>query len=250
MSVLIINYHKISLEKNVHHGLDNLYTVTKDDFIEQIEKISALKIPIIPLSQLVENLNSNKLHVALTFDDGNTSDYEIAFPFLKNLNLPASFFVLVHEQVDWKQLKEMADAGFEIGSHGLFHKDLTSIKEESLREELIMSKKRIEKELNTIVHDFSFPFGRFNDRVVAECYKSSYVNMFSTHFGLNKTESSTYKRWSIKSSTTLEQIEKVLTSLNYRNKLERTAKLKYSISKVIGKKTTDYLNQLVGKNFK
>src|SRR6266511_1025697 len=61
--------------------------------------------------------------VHLTFDDGNSSDVEIALPRLVERGLTAEFFPLAGRlgqrgYVDRSGLRELARAGMEIGSHG------------------------------------------------------------------------------------------------------------------------------------
>ncbi|NIO19354.1 MAG: polysaccharide deacetylase family protein, partial [Candidatus Aenigmarchaeota archaeon] len=67
-----------------------------------------------------------------TFDDGFISDFEISFPLLRERGLTATFFITVGNvgypgYATVGQLKEMAEAGMEIGSHGLTHRYLINV---------------------------------------------------------------------------------------------------------------------------
>ena len=67
--------------------------------------------------------------VVLTLDDGTASSYTVVFPILKSLGFGGSFYVCdfdsFHARKDWyltwRQMRAMADAGFEIGNHTKGH---------------------------------------------------------------------------------------------------------------------------------
>jgi autotransporter-associated beta strand protein len=67
--------------------------------------------------------------VVLTFDDGPASGYTVVAPILKSLGFSGSFYVCDFDSfktrkdwyLTWRQMKEMADQGFEIGNHSAGH---------------------------------------------------------------------------------------------------------------------------------
>lgn len=75
---------------------------------------------------------------SITFDDGTLDQYTRAFPLLETYNIKGSFYILpglmdrgvwqdgtVSRQLfSWDQAREIALAGHELGSHGMFHRDL------------------------------------------------------------------------------------------------------------------------------
>lgn len=72
----------------------------------------------------------DKKKVILTFDDGFLSQYQLARPVLKKLNLSATFYIcgafIEHPQLHdtfmtWEQVKNLSNDGFEIGSHLFNH---------------------------------------------------------------------------------------------------------------------------------
>jgi peptidoglycan/xylan/chitin deacetylase (PgdA/CDA1 family) len=117
--------------------------------------------------------------VCITFDDGYLDNYTNAAPLLLKHGLPATFFVSTdnvtnqtpfqHDldelgfglpNMTWDNIREMDQDGFDFGSHSTNHADLGRIPEEQIIDELVISKKAIEDELN---HDnvlFAFPFGK------------------------------------------------------------------------------------------
>jgi len=100
----------------------------------------------------------------LTFDDGCLSDYTEAFPALRELGMRATFFVVptlvgTPGHVSWAQLREMAAAGMEIGSHSLTHPFLHELDAAGLRHEFGQSKAILEERLGSAVRSASLPRG-------------------------------------------------------------------------------------------
>jgi len=137
--------------------------------------------------------------VVITMDDGYSSAYEIAFSILKKHGFTATLFVYTDfvgtskSALTWDQLRRMKSAGFEIGSHSLSHCDLTRMKEgesdeaylERVRRELLLSKKILDEKLEQVTLYLAFPYGEFNQRIVALCEEAGYRLGFSVKQGGN-----------------------------------------------------------------
>lgn len=100
----------------------------------------------------------------LTFDDGCASDYHEAFPALRELGMRATFFVVPSfvgrpGYVSWPELREMAAAGMEIGSHSLTHPFVHELDEAGVRREFGESKRMLEDRLGAAVRSASLPRG-------------------------------------------------------------------------------------------
>ena len=59
----------------------------------------------------------------------------------------------------WAQLRDMRDGGMEIGSHGVDHRMLAKMPPAAMREELVASKRAIERELGGEAQVISYPVG-------------------------------------------------------------------------------------------
>lgn len=107
---------------------DNGYrTIGPDDLIAFLEYRKALP----------------KKSVWITMDDGYRSVYDIAYPILKKYGFTATFFVYIDfvgvpkTAVSWKHLMEMKEDGFTIGSHTVFHSDLTKKKDNESEQDFL-----------------------------------------------------------------------------------------------------------------
>jgi len=78
---------------------------------------------------------------------------------------------------NWDQLKEMCQNGIEIGSHTLNHPILSRIPEEDVIQEVLYSKRELERRLPVCVETFCYPNGRLvdlNETVVQAIEKANY----------------------------------------------------------------------------
>ena len=129
--------------------------------------------------------------VVITFDDSYESVYTHAFPLMQKYHFSGTVFVIagfvgrmntwdvnlggkMFRHLSWDQILEMKNNGFEIGSHTVRHPDLTRMDSKRLRVEVERSKKTIEDKTGSEVQFISFPFGRYNTRVIDACKSAEY----------------------------------------------------------------------------
>ena len=129
--------------------------------------------------------------IIITFDDSYESIYKQAFPIMEACGFTATVFVISgyagkinrwdvnlgwrrFQHLSWSQIVELKKAGFEIGSHTVHHPDLTRIDDQLLKYELEVSKKQIEDKIGEEVQFISFPFGRYNQKVIEMSRESGY----------------------------------------------------------------------------
>lgn len=90
--VLILNYHRIG---DCRHSLldRNLWSATAADFEAQM-RLVARNFEVIGVDDLNRALHeTGRQRVLITFDDGYSDNYSIAYPILRRLGLPAVFFL-------------------------------------------------------------------------------------------------------------------------------------------------------------
>jgi glycosyltransferase involved in cell wall biosynthesis/peptidoglycan/xylan/chitin deacetylase (PgdA/CDA1 family) len=71
--------------------------------------------------------------------------------------------MLPYEAMTWTQLKELVEAGIEVGDHTYAHACLTAMSQEEARRELTKSKELLERNLRTVIRSFAFPNGTRRD---------------------------------------------------------------------------------------
>ena len=120
----------------------------------------------------------------LTFDDGLASDFEVVFPALLRRELRATFFVTAENvgrpgYTSFAQLREMAAAGMEIGSHGLTHRYLINMSCPEALREICESKEQLEQGLGRKVAAFAVVGGHFSRWMPPVVAKAGY-RIFAT----------------------------------------------------------------------
>lgn len=137
--------------------------------------------------------------VMITVDDGYRSFYSVAFPILKKYGFTATMFVYTDfvgvssKAITWKQLRDLKDNGFTIGSHTIAHSDLTkkydNESEEAylqrLRHEIVDSKKMIDRKLDQDTFFFAYPFGRANEISALMAHQAGYKIAVTVNRGGN-----------------------------------------------------------------
>lgn len=181
-------------------GTDSPVDLPRRTFRRQMSELREIA-EVVPLADAVrdpEGGAGDRPRVALTFDDAYASFHDTVWPVLRELDLPATLFVPVGfvegtspapiaanpklSPCSWAQLAEMSreeGAGsIHIGSHTWSHPDLTTLEAPRIREELTVSRQRLEGRLGRRVTAFCYPRARWNRRVetlVAEVYELAVV---------------------------------------------------------------------------
>ena len=130
--------------------------------------------------------------VSFTFDDGYTSAATQAAPTLAKYGLSGTEYVATgcvgmttvpntcqadndKTYLTWAQIAQLKNTyGWEIGSHSATHQLLTGLKEPELEEEILESKKTLEKSLSTKVKYFAYPKGKYSKQVLNSVKKANY----------------------------------------------------------------------------
>lgn len=137
--------------------------------------------------------------VLITMDDGYRSVYSIAYPILKKYGYRATLFIYTDfvgvskMAITWDQLKEMKANGFTIGSHTIYHSDLTQPKKGEtepefiarVKKELFVSKQIIDKKLNQDTYFLAYPFGYYDQRSIQIARDAGYDMGMSVKRGGN-----------------------------------------------------------------
>lgn len=106
---------------------------------------------------------------------------------------------LYFELMNEAELKEINDyPGYDIGSHGFYHTDLSAIPKEALNDELSRSVKYLESVLNTKIRTIAFPYGDYSQQTVDVCEKNGLTHLFRTEKETTVNTSCTlYERFTV-----------------------------------------------------
>lgn len=113
-------------------------------------------------------------YVTYTFDDGLKDQYTVAYPMLKEAGLKGTFFIIAGKVGDpkgyrskaerntplmtWDDIKEMSDAGMEIGSHSFGDIRIAKLTHDEIVADLKRSKETIEAHTGKPCVSFAAPF--------------------------------------------------------------------------------------------
>ena len=158
----ILIYHHIAKREPA-----NRYFLSPAIFEAQMVALQHSGYTTIPLSLLVQALTEGAFlpprPVVITFDDGYRDVYTHAFPILKRLGFTGVVYVIAGQvgtgkYMDAGELGELADAGWEIGSHSWTHASLRS-PAAKLPREIDESRQALEELLSVPIETFAFPYG-------------------------------------------------------------------------------------------
>ncbi|MFE0028193.1 polysaccharide deacetylase family protein [Amycolatopsis sp. NPDC059021] len=123
--------------------------------------------------------------VHLSFDDGNSSDVEIALPRLVERGLRAEFFPLAGKlgergYVDSDGVRELVRAGMTIGSHGWEHHDWRRLDDRRAQRELEKAPRVLGELSGTPVRRFSLPYGAYDRRVLGRLRAAGAIRVYTS----------------------------------------------------------------------
>ncbi len=159
------------------------YNVTAADFEAHLVLLRQLGYHTVTVGEIAAALLDGQTlperPVAITFDDGWSEQYSIAFPLLQKYGMKATFYVPSSYPVGkrfmtWEQLVELRDAGMEIGSHTRKHVNLLDVTDKVADAEITTSKATLEKKLDITIQSLAYPYGLYSKRVVALAQQAGY----------------------------------------------------------------------------
>jgi peptidoglycan/xylan/chitin deacetylase (PgdA/CDA1 family) len=200
----ILTYHRILDDPG------DSFTVTGRDFEDHMNYLrdNHNVMDLLEASKILSSRASfEPSSVCITFDDGYQEYSRFVGPTLSKLNLTATFFIITGiadmemenrsgTYMDWKEIKELQESGFSIGSHTMSHRSLGSLDLDEAHRELQNSLERIRSELNTQEVGLSYPYGTmrdFNSLIASKAESSGYSYAVSAINGMNGAGSDIYR---------------------------------------------------------
>jgi peptidoglycan/xylan/chitin deacetylase (PgdA/CDA1 family) len=164
----ILLYHHIGYSEIK----DNPYYVSPEQFEQQMFLLYAWGYKTVTVQQIANAILSGAelpyKPIALTFDDGNDNTYSRAYPMMQKYNFTGTAYIVynyvdIPRYMNKAQIRELYEAGWEIGSHGISHVNLTQ-RIDRQEDEIVESKRKLQILLDDIpINTFAYPFGAYDE---------------------------------------------------------------------------------------
>jgi peptidoglycan/xylan/chitin deacetylase (PgdA/CDA1 family) len=168
---MVLMYHMVDVLDEDPYDL----RVTPDRFAEQMSWLRGQGLRGVSMGELVDAVRSGRERglVGLTFDDGYVGALEHAVPELQRHGFTATMFIVagqlggtnawdagpVWPLMTGDQVRQVAAAGMEVGSHTLSHTRLAGMEASQLATEVRQSRAVLEDLLGHPVEGFAYPWG-------------------------------------------------------------------------------------------
>lgn len=188
-NLTIINFHGIGEPPDWVDSDERPYWIT----VPQFEEIIAIA-------------SRYRDEVQITFDDGNASDHDIAFPRLVQARLKGDFFFLTGRidtpaYVSRAQIHTMFQAGMGVGLHGHAHVDWRSLGSEDADLELRTARSELSSIIDAPVDRVAIPFGKYNRQVIKRLRREGFLQVFTSDGGRTRPGAWLSPRFSVRADT-------------------------------------------------
>ncbi len=160
-----------------HRFGDHRYPSTNIDtqvFEEQLKFLSENNFEVLTFGQAVQVGKQGKTLMAkavvLTIDDGYLSFYTYGWPLLKKYGYNATIFIQCQtagggDFMSWDQIKEIQEAGIEIGNHSAAHTYFLNLpgqeRKQAFTEDLIQAGEDFKSHLGFSPKYYAYPYGEY-----------------------------------------------------------------------------------------
>ena len=195
----ILTYHQIEQAPLKGTPMRSLY-VSPGTFHRQMYLLKILGYRGLSMTELMPYLRGEKSGrvVGITFDDGYLNNLVHAAPVLMRFGFSSTCYVvndLIGATNSWdaplgvpsaqlmneRELGLWIQAGQEIGSHTLTHRNLLQLDEVDQQAEIVRSKSELELRLGTQVNQFCYPYGDYDSKCASFVQAAGYAAATTTH---------------------------------------------------------------------
>jgi peptidoglycan/xylan/chitin deacetylase (PgdA/CDA1 family) len=177
-TVPILLYHDIP----IHSTPNERYSVAAARFDEQMKLLRDYGYSTITIQQLVNHIKKGHVlparPIVISFDDGYQNIFDNAFPIMERYGFTGTVYIVANRLrsdgfLDQGQLKEMVASGWEVGSHGMTHTELTQ-NHDLVRTEILQSRLDLNGALGIEVFSFAYPFGLSDWYITSKVFDYGY----------------------------------------------------------------------------
>ncbi len=194
---VILCYHGVgpsSAERDPH-----FLRVAPPRFRAHIELLRDAGFDFVTVAELVRRADGGDPPpglVAISFDDGMDDNHAIVLPILHEYGLPATVYVatgFIGKPNPWiapdsgarmmtaPELRDLVEAGFELGAHSVTHPDLSQLDFDQCLREMIESRETIERLTGVEVQTFAYPFCVYGAEARAAAEQAGFLAAVTCH---------------------------------------------------------------------
>jgi peptidoglycan/xylan/chitin deacetylase (PgdA/CDA1 family) len=191
----VLMYHGLHADERANGRYDRVYSVHPGDFARQLDWLLANGYRAIRIGEPAAGTGpavAGRLRpVAITFDDGDVSNLEVALPLLRERGMSAQFFITSDfigqpGMLSAADLRALAAAGMSIGAHGRSHRFLEDLDIDALEAELRDSRQQLSSITGQAVDALALPGGRGGERECRAALAQGYRHLFGSVPGPNR----------------------------------------------------------------
>lgn len=169
--VPVLCYHQIRNWRATDSKQAKDYIVPEQAFADQLKMLADSGYHTISADQLYDYLNYGAAlpakPIMLTFDDTDLPQFAIAKPAMEKYGFKGLFFIMTvslgrPNYMSREQVKLLADAGNEIGSHTWDHKNIKQFTDADWAIQIDKPTKTLETITGKSIKYFAYPFGLWN----------------------------------------------------------------------------------------
>jgi peptidoglycan/xylan/chitin deacetylase (PgdA/CDA1 family) len=224
--VPILMYHAVAADPS---DATRTLSVTPEAFAGQLAVIADRGLTPLTTADLAARWRDGRplpdRPVLITFDDGYEGVHRHALPVLAKHGFPATLFVStgwirgaydtgggLDTMLDWRQVRQLADAGVEIGGHSHTHPQLDQLDDARLRAELTRCRDIVADELGALPVSFAYPYGYSSRRVRAAVRGHGFDQALAVGNSLARRAQGPYalRRVTVRRTTDTAEFERLL----------------------------------------
>lgn len=172
-------------------------------FCTLAEAAALIKEPPPPSVGAVHRAQGHEPIAVVTFDDGYRNNLELGLPVLERLGVRATVFVVTDDVgkrdliwseagetnpadlLDWQDLKQLRQVGWEIGSHCSQHVHLARRPRDEQRLLLQKSLGDLRSHFGDGSYSLAYPFGSYNQDTIEIVRELGFTVAVTTRYGVN-----------------------------------------------------------------
>jgi peptidoglycan/xylan/chitin deacetylase (PgdA/CDA1 family) len=192
-------FHGIGLPQRELESEEEGYWISRDQFLAILDELSGWPA------------------VDISFDDGNASDVEIALPALQERGLSGTFYALAGRldqpgSLRAEDLRTLATAGMEIGTHGWNHVPWTGLDAPAFRHEISQARFCLAELVGRPVTKAALPLGRYDRRVLRGLREEAYERVSSSDRALARGGAWLSPRFSVRATDSPESLRQIVSA--------------------------------------